>query len=131
MFLKKIFAIFQFLQEIFNQNFKHTTSSLVFILAGFVLGNLIGIVKNTLLLNNIFILVVIGLIEYITFRKYFTVFNNSDFLFLRFWNKVIGSNQRILPKIQNKNFKTVQNFSNSLKRGFLIGIFVEAFKVGS
>lgn len=142
MFLKKFFAIFQFLQKIFNQNFKQTTYSLLIIFIGFILGNLIGIVKNTLIINNIFILVIIAIVEFVSFQKYFnfkenysielqSTFKPKSFFIFGFPENSTLKQKSNFVQFSDKYLRVGINFINSLKRGFLIGVFVEAFKVGS
>jgi hypothetical protein len=92
------------IKNTFLLNFKQISISLLFVLTGFSFGNFFGINSKLMEKSFFLILLLICLIELITFLQYGR--NEKSTLFF---------------------FKHL----NTFKRGFLIGIFVEAFKVGS
>jgi hypothetical protein len=83
-------------------NFKNLSWFVFLIFLAFIFGNLFGI--STKNLNSISSFIFLIIIEFISYLKY-------------------------SKNIVKENFIT--NNLNVLKRGFLIGIFIEAFKVGS
>lgn len=94
--------------KIINKNSKKISFLTFLILFAFFGGNIFGIyLKNV---DNFYLIIILVLLslEIISFLKYSNIVN----LF-----------------IINKN--SVIQYLNVLKRGFLIGLFVEAFKVGS
>jgi hypothetical protein len=87
---------------------KINVSDFLILLIGFVYGNLFVINYSTANWNFLLIFFIIFFVELVNKSNYFIFFKkyteNNFFLF---------------------------NFINTSKRGFLLGIFVEAFKVGS
>lgn len=87
-------------------------SFLIFLLFfAFICGNVFGIYSKTADNISLFLFITIINIEFISFLKY------------------KKKCQSLEQELINSNFFT--KFINVLKRGFLIGLFVEAFKVGS
>ena len=78
--------------------------SFLLLLLGFICGNLFGI------------------------NFYFIKWNIFSIFFVPFLLEVGNFFQ---TKLKNNNFKIKLLFFDYLKRGFLLGIFIEAFKVGS
>uniref|UniRef100_UPI0030015F35 conserved protein Ycf20 n=1 Tax=Prototheca paracutis TaxID=2034905 RepID=UPI0030015F35 len=88
--------------------------SLFLLVCSFTLGNLIGIISKKINYNIFTIFFFNIIIEFINYCCYSS--NNIEPLFNR------------IPILGKKKFKT---FLNIFKRGLLLGIFVEAFKLGS
>jgi hypothetical protein len=95
-----------------------TSFSLLLFLTGFILGNLFGINFYFIKWNTFSIFLVPGFLELGNFlsnrlNNEYSNFKNEE------WN-------------QNSKSKLFQiKLFDSIKRGFLLGIFIEAFKVGS
>jgi hypothetical protein len=83
---------------------KNLSISLLLILIGFSFGNFFGISSKITQNSFIFIFISIFFVELIGFFQY---------------------------SKNNMNNQLIIEYLNTLKRGFLIGILVEAFKVGS
>lgn len=105
---KKIFVS---LIKVIKINFKKISLWIFLLFFAFSCGNIFGMYTKNI--NNFYIYILSNLIivEIISFIKYSRKFQLYE------------------KYISNDNFLT-KSF-NVLKRGFLIGIFVEAFKVGS
>lgn len=95
--------------------------SLFFLLVGFILGNLFGI--NFYFIKwNIFSIFLVPILLELTNFVLFSLKKNTT--------NVYFSKKHLTKKVDNKkkiNFSILQ----ILKKGFLLGIFIEAFKVGS
>jgi Protein of unknown function (DUF565) len=100
-------------KNLFKINLENFSLFILLILTAFIFGNFFGLYSKSTPNIFYFILIANFLLEIISFWHY------SQYLNL----------------ILLQNFKSPYNFFfkilNSIKRGFLIGIFVEAFKVGS
>jgi hypothetical protein len=83
-----------------------------FLLFSFLMGNLFGINLKYIFLNNFSLFIVPIILELINM-------STSNILLKKTKNKKILKINRLLSIL------------NSIKRGFLLGIFLEAFKVGS
>lgn len=95
-------------QNLKKWNLKQLPFYLFYILVGFFFGNIFGIIskENSLKIIISLIILFFELINYLKFES-------------QYFQKNIVENITILLIL------------NAVKRGFLIGIFVEAFKVGS
>ena len=102
-----------------NKNIKKISFLTFLLLFAFIGGNIFGIYLKKV--DNFYtsILVTILALEIISFLNYSSQTKLSG-LFTRFYEK---------ESLNEKNL--VLKYLNVLKRGFLIGLFVEAFKVGS
>ncbi len=87
---------------------KINVSDFLILLIGFVYGNLFVINYSNANWNFLLIFFIIFFVELINKSNYFIFFKNYT---------------------ENNFF--LFNFINTIRRGFLLGIFVEAFKVGS
>ena len=107
--------MYEKLRKVIKKNFSQISSLLFSILIAFIFGNLFGITSK---ITNpfVFILGTIILLEIINFLK----FSN------KLKTKVSHKKTNLM-----KSDKRINTLLNAVKRGFLIGIFVEAFKVGS
>ena len=125
------------------------------LLGGFIYGNLFAINYSSLNWNFLILFCVIFFLEIINKMFYKNLFNNSIGLENRAKNRTLRSKNTASQKINfwDNNPFTKNEFSvinsnvfwnlsstftvnfwvliNTLKRGFLLGLFVEAFKVGS
>jgi hypothetical protein len=124
--ISNFYLYFQQIARQLQRNFRNIPAHLLSILLGFLIGNLFAILTKSFFsqINIIFCLV---LCEIITITRY--SFYQSVELKIQPSSMVTersqqGMNKKLLSK-------KVINFLNLLKRGFLIGIFLEAFKVGS
>ena len=90
------------IKDLINKNLKNLSWLVFLIFIAFIFGNLFGI--STKNINSSYLYIFLIIIEFISFLKY-------------------------SKNIVRENFIT--NNLNVFKRGFLIGIFIEAFKVGS
>ena len=107
--------MYEKLRKVTEKNFSQISSLLFSILIAFICGNIFGITSK--IINPfIFILGTIIFLEIINFLK----FSN------KLKTKVIHKKTHFM-----KSDKRINTLLNAAKRGFLIGIFVEAFKVGS
>uniref|UniRef100_UPI0030030236 conserved protein Ycf20 n=1 Tax=Prototheca miyajii TaxID=2034260 RepID=UPI0030030236 len=102
-------------QEFFKlQYYKTKFFSFFIVLFSFIIGNLIGILLKNISYNIITLFLINLLIEFANYLCYSSFSSNS---------------------FNIKNFtiagKQIIKLLNTFKRGFLLGIFVEAFKVGS
>lgn len=104
----------KFLKKKLNIKKEFQAFSFLLLLIGFVCGNLFGI------------------------NFYFIKWNFFSIFFVPFLLEVVNFVQKELKKniaknkqLKNCNLKLKLLFFDYLKRGFLLGIFVEAFKVGS
>ena len=97
--------------QVIQTNFKNFSLWIFLLFFAFSCGNIFGMYTKNI--NNFYLYILSNLIivEIISFLKYSRKFQLYE------------------KYISNNNFLT-KSF-NTLKRGFLIGIFVEAFKVGS
>jgi len=93
---------FSIIKDGIQKNLKNLSWFIFLIFLAFIFGNLFGISTKNLNLACLFLFLI--LIEFISYLKY-----SKNFV--------------------KENFMT--NTLNVVKRGFLIGIFIEAFKVGS
>ena len=96
---------FFYFKEYFLKNFKNISLSLMFLFISFSFGNLFGIFSKKIPNNFLIILLMNFWLELFCFIIY---------------SQKIPDNKIIRKK-----------YLNFIKQGFLIGIFVEAFKVGS
>ena len=103
-----------FLQKNLNSKKEFQAFSFLLLLIGFISGNLFGINFYFIKWNIFSIFLVPLLLEMGNF------FQNKI-------KKDISNNK----KLKNNKFKMKFLFFDYLKRGFLLGIFIEAFKVGS
>ena len=97
--------------------------SLLFLLTSFIFANLFGINFNFINWNL------------------FSIFSIPlSFELVNFFTNKLKNNNKLNNIIQNKNPESINFYTSnylilfifdSLKRGFLLGIFIEAFKVGS
>ncbi len=93
-----------------QKNVKKIPFNLFFIFSGFFIGNIFGIAtKSSFAQFNIIFFMI--LFESITFATYSSIF-------FKLKSNIVLAKITLL-------------FLNSIKKGFLIGIFLEAFKVGS
>ena len=99
------------LKNLIQINFKKISIWVFLLFFAFSCGNIFGMYTKNINNFYIYILINIVVVEIISFIKYSRTFQLYE------------------KYISNDNFLT-KSF-NVLKRGFLIGIFVEAFKVGS
>jgi hypothetical protein len=103
-------SIFSF-RKVFKINLEHISLFISLILTSFICGNFFGICSKSA--PNIFYIILITnfILEVISFCNYspYSIFSQQFIIRYNFFLKLL----------------------NSIKRGFLIGIFVEAFKVGS
>lgn len=93
-------------------NFSKISLLLLSIFLAFICGNIFGILSKLL---NPFVLMVLTLL----------IFELINYFKFALKSKIKIENQ------SSKNLNQIPIFLNVIKRGFLIGIFVEAFKVGS
>jgi hypothetical protein len=94
-----------------KNNIKRLSSLLLCIGCAFTFGNVFGIYTKSFTNPYVFVFCVLCFIESISFFKY----------------------SKYSQSIQNNFFLStlLSTYLNAAKRGFLIGLFVEAFKVGS
>ena len=93
---------FNKLTKLIKKNLENLSWLVFLLFLAFIFGNLFGI--STKNINSSYLYIFLIIIEFISFLKYSKI-------------------------IVRENFIT--NNLNVFKRGFLIGIFIEAFKVGS
>ena len=99
--LNKI-QFFNTITDVIKKNLKNLSWFVFLIFLAFIFGNLFGI--STKNINSTYLSIFIIIIEFISYLKYSKNFVRENF---------------------------ITNNLNVLKRGFLLGIFIEAFKVGS
>jgi hypothetical protein len=130
--LKNYFISKQGLKINFSISFR-----ILLLFVGFVFGNLIG-QFDSLISKQYFLLVIIILFESITWFKFFgqrlyTV--DLSEIEYRFFERSQDDSARGLKDSERRNLQqSLTVFSanlDTLKRGFLLGVCVEAFKVGS
>lgn len=98
-----------FFKETKEEKIKFQGINFFFILFSFLLGNLFGINSKLIFWNGIFLFLIPIILELIN------SINSKNLV-----------NKKKIVKID-----TLVIILNSIKRGFLLGIFLEAFKVGS
>lgn len=100
-------------QQINNLQYcKLKFSSFFFLLCGFIFGNLIGIYSTKICYNETTLILFNIVLEMLNFLCY-------SLLHLTNKNNI------------SININKIKNLINIIKRGLLLGIFVEAFKLGS
>jgi hypothetical protein len=97
--------IFDSLKNIKNPPAKRLSELIIAILVAFACGNMFGMYTKTIAYPEFIICSSIFIVELISFLKYSLMFGKNESLFFF--------------------------LLNAIKRGFLIGLFVEAFKLGS
>ena len=97
--------IFNSLKNIKKPPGKSLSGLVIAILVAFACGNMFGMYTKTITHPELIICSSIFVVELISFFKYSLLFRKNEILFLF--------------------------LLNAIKRGFLIGLFVEAFKLGS
>jgi len=113
-------------------NRKFIFSFVLCIMTAFVFGNLFGISTKSLENPKVISFFTICGIEFISFLKYSKYFKIMAIPWLRFAqhkSSISWHAKQCLTRILENNYSLF--YLNSLKRGFLIGLFIEAFKVGS
>jgi FtsH-binding integral membrane protein len=96
-------------QQINNlQYYKLKFFSFFFLLCGFIFGNLIGIYSKKICYNETTLVLFNIVLEMLNFLCY-----------------------SLLHLTNKNNINKIKNLINIIKRGLLLGIFVEAFKLGS
>ena len=105
------------LKQLLQQNKKFEAIHLYFLISGFILGNLFGINSNLIFWNGFCIFAVVLVLE---------IINGLNSKFFLTEKKIFKEDS--LYVIQKNTFIF---YLNLMKRGFLLGIFLEAFKVGS
>lgn len=97
------------------------------LLFAFFYGNLFVITFSTMSWGIILIGLIVYFLEFLTKIVYFLFYSETD------PNKRINffSFKPLIFKKYTKNKKWFLILLNTLKRGFLLGFFIEAFKVGS
>ena len=102
-----------FIKETKKEKAQFQGINFFFLLFSFLMGNLFGINLKYIFLNNFCLFIVPIILEFINM-------STSNILVTKTINK------KKLLKINR-----LLSILNSIKRGFLLGIFLEAFKVGS
>ncbi len=89
------------------------------VVIGFIYGNLFVINFSSLQWNLILIFFIVFIVEFLNKLLYFRI------------DKTRKASRNSTQILRNKEPNFVFLLPNTLKRGFLLGLFLEAFKVGS